>query len=319
MSELIRVENLKKYFPVKGGMFEEKRFVHAVDNVSFTVDRGETLGFVGESGCGKSTCGRLLLRLLEPTSGKVFFEGKDIFELSSNEMRELRRSMQIVFQDPMACLNPRMRVKDIVTEPITCFEKLSEKDKNEKAMELMRIVGLSPEMINRYPHEFSGGQRQRIGIARAISNRPKFIVCDEPVSALDVSVQSQILNLLQDLQDEYALTYVFIAHGLNVIKHISTRIAVMYLGSIVEIGTRDEVFQGRLHPYTQALFSAIPIPDPTVERSRILLKTDIANPTNIPKGCRFASRCWCKKPICDEVAPELKEVQPGHFCACHLI
>lgn len=319
MSELIRVENLKKYFPVKGGMFEEKRFVHAVDNVSFTVDRGETLGFVGESGCGKSTCGRLLLRLMEPTSGKVFFEGKDIFELSSNEMRELRRSMQIVFQDPMACLNPRMRVKDIVTEPITCFEKLSEKDKNEKAMELMRIVGLSPEMINRYPHEFSGGQRQRIGIARAISNRPKFIVCDEPVSALDVSVQSQILNLLQDLQDEYALTYVFIAHGLNVIKHISTRIAVMYLGSIVEIGTRDEVFQGRLHPYTQALFSAIPIPDPTVERSRILLKTDIANPTNIPKGCRFASRCWCKKPICDEVAPELKEVQPGHFCACHLI
>ncbi len=319
MSELIRVENLKKYFPVKGGMFEEKRFVHAVDNVSFTVDRGETLGFVGESGCGKSTCGRLLLRLLEPTSGKVFFEGKDIFELSSNEMRELRRSMQIVFQDPMACLNPRMRIKDIVTEPITCFEKLSEKDKNEKAMELMRIVGLSPEMINRYPHEFSGGQRQRIGIARAISNRPKFIVCDEPVSALDVSVQSQILNLLQDLQDEYALTYVFIAHGLNVIKHISTRIAVMYLGSIVEIGTRDEVFQGRLHPYTQALFSAIPIPDPTVERSRILLKTDIANPTNIPKGCRFASRCWCKKPICDEVAPELKEVQPGHFCACHLI
>ena len=311
-SSLVSVTDLVKHFPVEGS----DDVVRAVDGVSFEILRGETLGLVGESGCGKSTVGRCVLRLIEPTAGEVKFAGKDILSMRKEQLREVRREMQIVFQDPYASLNPRMKVGDIVGEPLLIHRLGEKKERRERVAELLRKVGLDPDYMNRYPHEFSGGQRQRIGVARTLALNPKLIVADEPVSALDVSVQAQVVNLLQDLQKEFGLTYLFISHGLAVVEHISTRVAVMYLGRIVEIASAADLYTQPLHPYTKALLSAIPVPDPTRKRERIVLQGDVPTPINPPSGCRFRTRCPIAIPQCAQIDPELREVIPGHSVAC---
>lgn len=317
---ILEVKDLCKYFPVSKGLFKGKSFVKAVDKVSFTIKKGETLGIVGESGCGKTTMGRTILKLYEPTSGQVIFNGKDITKNSIKEMVPLRKEMQMIFQDPYASLNPRMTVGDIIGEAIDIHKLLTGEERTERIRSLLSKVGLASDHINRYPHEFSGGQRQRIGIARALAVQPSFIVCDEPISALDVSIQAQVINMLEELQEELGLTYLFIAHDLSMVKHISTHIGVMYLGQMVEKGESNKVYSEALHPYTQALLSAVPIPDPDVAKNnqRIVLEGDIPSPIDPPPGCRFKGRCKYAKPICSEIDPELKEVKPGHFVACHL-
>ncbi|WP_294345791.1 ABC transporter ATP-binding protein [uncultured Clostridium sp.] len=322
MSEdvLLKVENLKKYFPIKGGVMQRTvGYVKAVDGVSFEIKRGETLGLVGESGCGKSTTGRTILNLLEKTEGKIYFEGKDLDELSKSQLRKMRPKMQLIFQDPYSSLNPRMTVGKIIGEALLNHKMVSKNDLREKVLETMKICGLAPYQIDRYPHEFSGGQRQRIGIARALILNPDFIVADEPVSALDVSIQAQIINLLQDLKKEKNFSYLFISHDLSVVEHICDKVGVMYLGSLVELASSDEIFKNPLHPYTKALMSAIPIPDPTVKRERIILTGDIPSPANPPKGCKFHTRCPYATDKCKEENPEYREVSEGHFVACHLV
>ena len=311
MSELLRVEGLKKYFKTTDG------YLHAVDDVSFSIRAGETLGVVGESGCGKSTLGRVVLHLLDATEGKIFYDGEDITSVSSAQLKELRKQMQIIFQDPFSSLNPRMTVEEIIEEPLRIYNLYRESDERNRHVEkLMDVVGLAKRLRRSYPHELDGGRRQRIGIARALALRPRFIVCDEPVSALDVSIQAQILNLLQDLQEEMQLTYLFITHDLSVVKHFSNRICVMYLGKVMEIGDVDELFENTLHPYTQALLSAIPIPDPDVPRNRILLRGEITSPINPKPGCRFAQRCNYATAACSEKDPELRQVADNHWVAC---
>jgi oligopeptide/dipeptide ABC transporter ATP-binding protein len=311
-SQLVEVRGLVKHFAVENS----DDVVRAVDGVSFVIFRGETLGLVGESGCGKSTVGRCLLRLIEPTAGEIKFEGRDVLSLGKTEMRELRREMQIVFQDPYASLNPRMKVGDIVGEPLVIHNVGTKKDRQDRVAELLKKVGLNPDFRKRYPHEFSGGQRQRIGVARTLALNPKLIVADEPVSALDVSVQAQVVNLLQDLQQEFELAYLFISHGLAVVEHISSRVAVMYLGRIVEVATAAELYANPLHPYTQALLSAIPIPDPKHKRDRIVLQGDVPTPINPPSGCRFRTRCPIAIDECVRIDPELREISAGHAAAC---
>jgi len=309
---LLEVRNLVKHFPVDGS----DDVVQAVEDVSFSVKSGETLGLVGESGCGKSTVGRCLLRLHEPTSGEVLFEGKNIVGLGNSEMQTLRREMQIIFQDPYASLNPRLSVRSIVAEPLKIHGIGDKAERNNRVADLLAKVGLDPKYGDRYPHEFSGGQRQRIGIARALALNPKLIICDEPVSALDVSVQAQVVNLLQELQDDFGLTYLFISHGLAVVEHISDRVAVMYLGKIVEICAAADLYANPMHPYSQALLSAIPVPDPRHKRERIVLRGDVPTPINPPSGCRFRTRCPIAIAPCAEIVPELREVAPNHFAAC---
>jgi len=309
---LVEVRNLVKYFPVENS----DDVVRAVDDVSFDILSGETLGLVGESGCGKSTVGRCLLRLYEPTSGEVLFEGEDILKLSNKELQALRREMQIIFQDPYASLNPRLNILSIVGEPLKIHKIGDKAERRERVADLLKKVGLDPNYMFRYPHEFSGGQRQRIGIARALALNPKLIIADEPVSALDVSVQAQVVNLLQDLQQEFGLTYLFISHGLAVVEHISNRVAVMYLGKIVEIAESRELYDTPLHPYTKALLSAIPIPDPKQKRERMILTGDVPTPINPPSGCRFRTRCPFAIEECARIEPELREITTGHFSAC---
>ena len=318
---LLEVKNMKMYFPVTSGIIFQKKVadVKAVDNVSFTIARGETLGLVGESGCGKTTTGRAILQLYKPTAGDVIFDGTRLNDLDNSSMRAMRRQMQIIFQDPYGSLNPRMTCGDIVGEPLIVHKLTSGKGEyRDRVDELLQTVGLNPYMADRYPHEFSGGQRQRIGIARALAVNPSFIVCDEPVSALDVSIQAQVINLLEDLQEQFGLTYLFIAHDLSVVRHISDRVAVMYLGHIVEVADRNELYDNPLHPYTRALLSAVPIPDPIVEaeRERIILTGDVPSPMNPPPGCVFHTRCPVMIDECQEEMPELREVQPGHWVAC---
>lgn len=310
--KLVEIRNLVKHFPVENS----DDVVRAVDGVSFDIRSGETLGLVGESGCGKSTVGRCLLRLHEPTSGEVLFEGKNIIGLPNDEMQKLRREMQIIFQDPYASLNPRLSVLSIISEPLKIHKIGTKTEQKERVADLLKKVGLDPDYMYRYPHEFSGGQRQRLGIARALALNPKLIICDEPVSALDVSVQAQVVNLLQDLQSEFGLTYLFISHGLAVVEHISQRVAVMYLGKIVEIADARDLYELPLHPYTKALLSAIPVPDPKKKRERIVLQGDVPTPINPPSGCRFRTRCPIATPECAAVDPELREITPGHFAAC---
>jgi oligopeptide transport system ATP-binding protein len=322
MSEpLLKVKDLVKQFPIKGGLLgREVDRVHAVDGVSFELQAGETLGVVGESGCGKSTTGRCILRLIEPTSGEVWFEGKYVTTASKTELRALARDMQIIFQDPYASLNPRMTVASIIGEALT-IHKLTKtpREYDDRIVQLLETVGLSADHMRRFPHEFSGGQRQRIGIARALAVNPKMIVCDEAVSALDVSIQAQVINLLEDLREQFKLTYIFIAHDLSVVEHISHRVAVMYLGRIVEIAPAKLLYTNPLHPYTEALLSAVPIPDPTVKRKRITLQGDVPSPIHPPSGCHFHTRCpIAQKGLCDVQKPPLKESAPGHWSACHL-
>ena len=317
--ELLVVDNLVKYFPVRTGLFQRvTAWVQAVDKVSFAVKKGETLGMVGESGCGKTTVGRTLLRLIEPTSGNVTFEGKDVLKLNQRELKPLRRDMQIIFQDPYASLNPRMPIGESVMEGLQIHNIGHPKERWEIAVSMLKKVGLEEYHARRYPHEFSGGQRQRIGIARALALNPKFIVCDEPVSALDVSIQSQVLNILKDLQEEFGLTYLFIAHNLSVVEHISDRVAVMYLGKMVELTDRDSLYREPLHPYTKALLSAIPVGHPNEKRERTILKGDVPSPLNPPKGCRFHTRCPIAVSQCSQEEPTFKEVRPGHWVACLL-
>ncbi|WP_100374701.1 ABC transporter ATP-binding protein [Bacillus sp. FJAT-45037] len=316
---LLEVKGLKKYFDVTGGFLSRKvGEVKAVDDVSFTVYEGEILGIVGESGCGKSTTGKSILRLIEPTEGEVKFEGRDVTKLSNEEMRKLRRDMQIIFQDPYASLNPRHTIERIISEPLLVHGIGTKAERREKVENLLEVVGLSSYHANRYPHQFSGGQRQRIGIARALAVNPKLVICDEPVSALDVSVQSQILNLMEDLKDEFKLTYVFIAHDLSVVKHISDRVGVMYLGRMVELAGKDSLYESPLHPYTKALLSAVPVPDPDMVSERIILEGDVPSPSNPPSGCTFHTRCSECMDICRSERPILQEVGEGHFVACHL-
>ncbi|MCV2878145.1 ABC transporter ATP-binding protein [Sedimentimonas flavescens] len=318
---LIEVSGLKMYFPITAGVFRKHvGDVKAVDNVSFTIYEGETLGLVGESGCGKSTCGRAILRLYEPTAGAVRIDSKDVLAADANTLREMRPKMQMVFQDPQASLNPRMTVAAIIGEPLDEHTSLSKKDKLARIYELMDQVGLNRDFANRYPHEFSGGQRQRIGIARALALNPTFIVCDEPIAALDVSIQAQVVNLLEELQDRLGLTYLFISHDLSMVRHIADRVAVMYLGQIIELAPRDPLYLEPLHPYTQALLSAVPEPDPEAEKSRrrIILKGDVPSPANPPKGCNFCTRCPKVMDICRQIEPTFHEVQPGRYVACHL-
>lgn len=320
---LIRVENLTKHFPITRGIIVQKQVgaVQAVDNISFDILKGETLGLVGESGCGKSTTGRTLLQLHKPTSGKVFYNDIDLVSASNAEMRDMRRNIQIIFQDPYASLNPRMTVGSIVAEPLEVHNVGTTAERQERVRELLELVSLNPHFINRYPHEFSGGQRQRIGIARALALRPDFIVCDEPISALDVSIQAQVVNLLEELQAEFGLTYLFIAHDLSMVRHISDRVAVMYLGKIVELAPRDELYENPLHPYTQALLSAVPIPDPILEqkRTRVILQGDVPSPAHPPSGCRFHTRCPIAEEICSQEHPVWREALDKHWVACHLV
>ena len=320
---LLRVDHLVKYFPImKGGLFPRQvGAVRAVDGVSFDIRRGDTLGLVGESGCGKSTTGRNILQLQVPTSGHVYFEGVDLVALKPEPMRKMRRRMQMIFQDPYASLNPRMTIGEIIAEPLIIHGIIPKKEVDGEVERLLSIFGLNPAYANRYPHEFAGGQRQRVGVARALALKPSLIVCDEPISALDVSIQAQVVNLLEDLQQKFNLTYLFIAHDLSMVRHISTRVAVMYLGMLMELATRDELYSNPLHPYTQALLSAVPIPDPMVEekRQRKILVGDVPSPANPPSGCRFRTRCPLAIGICAEQVPEFREVRPGHFVACHLV
>ena len=315
---LLKVEGLRKLFPTRSGLFGHSATVHAVDGVSFWVREGETLGLVGESGCGKSTTGKLILRLLDPTAGQVTWRGKRIDQLSRGDMRPVRRELQAVFQDPYSSLNPRMRAQDIVAEPIRNYEALSAAVARARAAELFERVGLRPDQLVKYPYEFSGGQRQRLGIARALAVRPRLIVCDEPVSALDVSVQAQVINLLMDLQAELNLSYLFIAHDLAVVEHISHRVAVMYLGKIVEIAPKRTIFSAPQHPYTEALLEAVPVPDPTVRKQRRVLGGDVPSPIDPPSGCRFHTRCPYAEERCRRAEPPLNEVSPGQWVACHL-
>ncbi len=321
---LLRVNRLKKYFPVRRGVFRRiVGWVKAVDEVDFFIRVGETLGLVGESGCGKTTCARTILRLIEPTSGEIWFRSKqlgrevDVVHADKKTMKLLRREMQIIFQDPYSSLNPRMTVGDIIGEPLVVHRVAKGRELRERVAELLEAVGLKPEHMRRYPHEFSGGQRQRIGIARALALNPQLIVCDEPVSALDVSIQAQILNLLEDLQDQFGLTYLFVAHDLSVVKHISDRVAVMYLGKIVELAETEELFLRPRHPYTEALLSAVPVPDPDYQAERIILQGDVPSPVNPPKGCRFHPRCSYAQDVCSRETPELVDLGGEHYVACH--
>src|SRR5687767_563195 len=315
--DLVEVKNLVKYFPVRGGLLQRViAQVQAVENVSFSIKRGETLGLVGESGCGKTTVGRTLLRLIPATKGEVLFEGRNVFTANGRELKALRRDMQIIFQDPFSSLDPRMPVGESIGEGLLVHGMRSRKERFEIVINTLRKVGLEDYHARRYPHEFSGGQRQRIGIARALALRPKFIVCDEPVSALDVSIQAQVLNILKELQSEFNLTYLFIAHNLSVVEHISDRVAVMYLGKMVELAGRDELYKNPLHPYTQALMSAIPVPDPDLKRDRIILKGDVPSPLRPPSGCRFHPRCPVALEHCAREEPEFREASPGHWVAC---
>ena len=320
MSEsLIELQNLSKHFTLDTNFLgKPKSVLKAVDGVSLSINKGEAFGLVGESGCGKTTLGKILVNLYHPTSGKIMFEGKELTSLNSDQRRSYCKDIQMIFQDPYASLNPRMTVGDIIAEPILINNLLPKNEIEERVIYLLNCVGLARHQRNRYPHEFSGGQRQRVGIARALAVEPKLIVCDEPVSALDVSIQAQVLNLLGDLQEEFGLTYLFIAHGLNVIKHISDRVGVMYLGKLVEIAPKKELYSNPLHPYTQALLSAIPVINQDKKKERIILKGDVPSPINPPSGCRFCSRCFKELDQCSQAAPELKEVSPGHFVACHL-
>jgi oligopeptide transport system ATP-binding protein len=320
---LLEVKGLKMYFPITRGIIVQKHVgdIKAVDDISFQVRRGETLGLVGESGCGKSTTGRAILQLYRPTEGQVLFKEEDLTNLKGETLRRKRREMQMIFQDPYASLNPRMTVGGIVSEPLEVHNIFrTRKERQERVQELLRVVGLNPYFVNRYPHEFSGGQRQRIGVARALAVNPEFIVCDEPISALDVSIQAQIINLLQDLQSEFGLTYLFIAHDLSVVRHISDRITVMYLGKLMELADQAELYAHPLHPYTQALLSAVPIPDPVIEekRQQVILEGDVPSPANPPKGCNFSTRCPQVMDICRQEDPEFKDLGDGHWVACHL-
>ncbi len=318
---LLDVRGLKMYFPITQGILLQRRtgWVRAVDDVSFYIARGETLGLVGESGCGKSTTGRAILQLYRPTAGEVYLDGQNLTRIRGGELRRTRRKMQMIFQDPYASLNPRMTVGSIIAEPIEIHNLARGKEKQERVAELLRLVNLNPYFANRYPHEFSGGQRQRIGIARALAVQPQLIICDEPISALDVSIQAQIINLLEALQSDLGLTYLFIAHDLSVVRHISDRVAVMYVGKLVELTERNELYERPLHPYTRALLSAVPVPDPRVERrrQRIILAGDPASPVNPPAACRFHPRCPFAQEICHQVEPPLEEARPGHFVSCH--
>ncbi|MEJ2727873.1 MAG: dipeptide ABC transporter ATP-binding protein [Deltaproteobacteria bacterium] len=316
---LLEVKNLKKYFPVKGGILARAMGqVRAVDDISFALERGKTLGLVGESGCGKTTVGRSVLRLIEPTAGQISFQGQNLLELEREELRKIRASLQIIFQDPFSSLDPRMNIGQIIAEPIRNHLKISRAEIRDRVAYLMKRVGLHPEQMRRYPHEFSGGQRQRIGIARALALNPLAIICDEPVSALDVSIQAQVINLLAQLQEEMNLSYLFIAHDLSIVEHISDRVAVMYLGRIVELATDKALYQNPLHPYSQALLSAVPIPDPEVQKEKILLQGDVPSPMNPPSGCRFHTRCPEAKEICSLQEPTLQDMGGGHWVACHL-
>jgi len=316
---LLEIRNLKKHFPVDDSLFSRKRsVVKAVDGVTLNVEEGETLGLVGESGCGKSTLGRTILRLIEPTSGEIHFHGRDLLTMSQRDLRDMRRQMQIIFQDPYASLNPRMRVGEIVGEGLEIHKLAKGGAKRERVMELLQQVGLREDYYDRYPHEFSGGQRQRIGIARALAVSPQFIVCDEPVSSLDVSIQAQIINLLQELQEKMHLTYLFISHDLRVVEHISHRVAIMYLGKIVEIAKGDKIYREAKHPYTQALLSAVPIPDTSRKKERVVLEGDVPSPVNPPAGCSFHPRCPYREALCEQVEPQLEFYADGHGVACHV-
>ena len=319
--KLLEVRDLRMWFPIMRGVLQKHvADVKAVDGLNFDVYQGETLGLVGESGCGKSTTGRAILQLYKPTSGSVLFEGHDLVKIKGEELRKMRRRMQMIFQDPYASLNPRMTVGSIVAEPLEVHNIGTKSERMDKVRDLLKVVGLNPYFINRYPHEFSGGQRQRIGVARALAVNPAFIVCDEPISALDVSIQAQVINLLEDLQEQFGLTYLFIAHDLSVVRHISNRIAVMYLGKIMEVADRDELYRNPMHPYTQALLSAVPIPDPVIEekRHRIILQGDVPSPVNPPKGCNFCTRCPKVLDMCVEQEPEFRDYGGGHWVACWL-
>jgi oligopeptide transport system ATP-binding protein len=320
---LLEVQDLKMYFPITQGIIVQRHVgdIKAVDGITFSIKQGETLGLVGESGCGKSTTGRSILQLHRPTAGHVYFKKEDLTQMKGEALRRQRRQMQMIFQDPYASLNPRMTVGNIIGEPLEVHNIHSRRaERRERVQELLRVVGLNPYFVNRYPHEFSGGQRQRIGVARALAVNPEFIVCDEPISALDVSIQAQIINMLEDLQAEFGLTYLFIAHDLSVVRHISDRIAVMYLGKLAELADRDELYAKPLHPYTQALLSAVPIPDPVIEekRQRIILEGDVPSPANPPKGCNFSTRCPQVMDVCHELDPDFRDLGGGHWTACHL-